>query len=168
MKTDMKEYNTTRVEMTPEDKATIERFARKFNVKLLTAKDVAPMVINALLAGMIGGSKSGAFFAQNVLHGNSFSTQDGNGNKETFLNPMAFNGPLDKLGPDQAFFIGMHELGHQALGHSLTRTDTFSHSQIVKRERAAWAWAIKNAGRPPSPNTERYINWSLNTYIQDK
>src|SRR6266478_1245117 len=60
----------------------------------------------------------------------------------------------------ESYYVGLHEIGHQVLGHIGGGTP----EQHVEREIEAWEWAIAHAQYPPNDAVIIMIINALSTY----
>lgn len=66
----------------------------------------------------------------------------------------------------RAYFTGLHELGHVALGHS--RNLRAYHLNPVDAEAAAWRWAFDNALEAPGPAFHKWNREeAFGTYVRN-
>jgi hypothetical protein len=82
----------------------------------------------------------------------SFALIDGDGNKGLYLDPD------DANTPEEAYFIGLHEVAHTLLGHHTNDKDN------VSNEIEAWEWTLNHAQYWPSDDAICKILDSLSTY----
>lgn len=67
-----------------------------------------------------------------------------------------------------AYFVGLHELGHHALGLANMWALEEYDGGIVEAEAAVWLWAAGEARVPPSHKVREYIHRSwLMSYVRD-
>jgi hypothetical protein len=63
-----------------------------------------------------------------------------------------------------AYWIALHELGHQALDHP-TRYGFTPSSTILREECDAWDWAFDASPVPPGERSIKYIETCLRAYM---
>jgi hypothetical protein len=59
------------------------------------------------------------------------------------------------------YFVGLHEIGHQALGHRNAIEDL---ATVVENEIAAWEWALEHSMQEPTDEVYLMIIDALSTY----
>lgn len=107
--------------------AHIEYLAATNDIRVLNDKEAE---IVMLMHAINGGGVSW------ILYQNSFSGVSPSGRKVLYVDDNS-DDPIVK------YFIGLHEIGHQALGHVNADEDDFE--VVVENEINAWKWALEHS-----------------------
>lgn len=130
--------------------AHIEYLAQSHNMRLLDEREAAMhRIVESLSKESLAP----------MIYCNSFSAVHAiTGETVYYIDPDESDDPV------KLYFIALHEIGHQVLGH---RNSEQEIEQVVENEIEAWAWAFEKSIIEPTDDVYMDMMNSLGTYTDD-